>query len=85
MGLSYKAEFGFSQRRHLPVVKVGRVSFPLWKYPYAKRISKMLSTLSLDEYARHLLYGELEQFEEYYLPPFSLQNKIVFRFGSLLW
>jgi len=82
MELSYKVGFGFSERRHLPVVKVGRVSFPIWKYPYAKRVSRMLSTLSLDDYARDLLYLELEQFEKYYLSPFSLQNKIILDLGA---
>ncbi len=79
---SYKVSFGFSERKHLPAVKVGRVSFPLWKYRFAKRLSKMLSTLSLDDYARDILYFELEQFEKYYLPPFSLQDKIVLDLGA---
>ena len=82
MELSYKVTIGFSERKHLPVVKVGKVSFPLWKYRIAQRVSNMLSTLSLDDYARDLLYTELEQFEKYYLPPFSLQNKIILDLGA---
>jgi 16S rRNA G966 N2-methylase RsmD len=79
---SCEVGLGFSERKHLPVVKVGRVSFPLWKYRSAKRISKMLSMLSLDDYAKNLLYVEFEEFEKYYLPPFSLRDKIVLDLGA---
>jgi len=75
-------KFGLSERKHMPVVKVGRVSYPLWKFRYAKRIKKMLDALCLDEWAKAITYTELDQFEKYYLPPFSLKNKIVLDVGA---
>lgn len=72
--------FGLSKRKHLPVVKVGDISFPLWKYRYAKLFSEFLS-LKLDDYGR-LVINELWMFEKYYLPPFSLKNKTVLDIGA---
>ncbi len=73
-----EVKFGFSERKHLPVVKVGSVSYPLWKFRYAKRIGKMVAALCLDEWEKAIIYSELDQFEKYYLPPFPLKiTKIV--------
>jgi hypothetical protein len=75
-------KFGLSQRKHLPVVKVGKVSYPIWKFRYAKRIKKMIDALCLDEWGKLLVYTELYQFEKYYLPPFSLKDKTVLDLGA---
>lgn len=75
-------KFGFSERKHLPVVKVGSVSYPLWKFRYAKRIKIMIDALSLDEWGKAIIYTELDQFEKYYLPPFPLKNKTVLDLGA---
>ncbi len=77
-----EVKFGFSERKHLPVVKVGTVSYPLWKYRYAKRIGKMVAALCLDEWGKAIIYSELDQFEKYYLPPFPLKNKTVLDLGA---
>jgi 16S rRNA G966 N2-methylase RsmD len=75
-------KFGFSERKHLPVVKVGRVSYPLWKFRYAKKIKNIIDALCLDEWAKAIIYSELDQFEKYYLPPFSLKDKTVLDLGA---
>jgi hypothetical protein len=75
-------KFGFSERKHLPVIKVGKVSYPLWKFRYAKRIGNMISALCLDEWGKAIIYSEFNQFEKYYLPPFSLKAKTVLDVGA---
>lgn len=72
--------FGLSKRKHLPVVKVGDIAFPLWKYRYAKLFSELLS-LKFDDYGR-VVINELWMFEKFYLPPFSLKNKTVLDIGA---
>ena len=42
----------------------------------------MLDALCLDEWAKAITYTEFNQFEKYYLPPFSLKNKIVLDVGA---
>jgi len=79
---SITVKFGLSERKHLPVVKVGKVSYPIWKFRYAKRIKEMIDALCLDEWGKILVYNELYQFEKYYLPPFSLKDKIVLDLGA---
>jgi hypothetical protein len=79
---STNLKFGFSERKHLPVVKVGRVSYPFWKFRYAKRIQNMVTVLCLDDWAKAIIYTELDQFEKYYLPPFSLKDKMVLDLGA---
>jgi hypothetical protein len=74
-------KIGLSRRKHLPVFKIGTVSYPLWEFKYVKRLEGMLSSLVLDDYAREGL-TELWQFEKYYLPPFSLRNKTVLDVGA---
>lgn len=75
-------KFGLSERKHLPVIKVGRVSYPLWKFRYAQRIQNMIAALCLDEWGKAIIYTELDQFEKYYLPPFALKNKTVLDVGA---
>jgi 16S rRNA G966 N2-methylase RsmD len=75
-------KFGLSERKHLPVVKVGKVSYPFWRFRYAKRVGKVVGALCLDDWARAIVYSELDQFEKYYLPPFSLKNKTVLDLGA---
>jgi hypothetical protein len=73
---------GLSERKHLPVIRVGRVSYPLWKFRYAQRIKKMIDALYLDDWGKAIIYSELDQFERFYLPPFSLKNKTVLDVGA---
>jgi hypothetical protein len=75
-------KFGLSERKHLPVIKVGRVAYPLWKFRYAQRIKNMIAALCLDEWGKAIIYTELNQFEKYYLPLFSLENKTVLDLGA---
>jgi hypothetical protein len=75
-------KFGFSERKHLPVIKVGKVSYPIWKFRHAKRIGNMISALCLDEWGKAIIYSEFDQFEKYYLPPFSLKDKTVLDVGA---
>jgi 2-polyprenyl-3-methyl-5-hydroxy-6-metoxy-1,4-benzoquinol methylase len=73
---------GFSKRKHLPVVKIGHISLPIWKYRYAQRVAKMIGKLILDEYAKKTIINELAEFENFYLPPFSLKGKTVLDIGA---
>jgi hypothetical protein len=77
-------KFSFSERKHLPAIKVGKVSYPIWKFRYAKRIGNMISALCLDEWGKAIIYSEFDQFEKYYLPPFSLKDKTVLDVGACL-
>jgi hypothetical protein len=77
-----KVKFGLSERKHIPVVKVGKVSYPIWKFRSAKKIGNMISALCLDEWGKAIIYSEFDQFEKYYLPSFSLKNKIVLDVGA---
>jgi 16S rRNA G966 N2-methylase RsmD len=77
-----RVKFGLSERKHLPVVKVGKVSYPIWKFRYAKRIGNMITALCLDEWGKTIIYTEFEQFEKYYLPPFPLKHKTVLDVGA---
>ncbi len=73
--------FGLSERKHLPVLRVGRISFPLWRYRYAREVEKTMNTLCLDDYGKMVVL-EFDLFKRYYLPPFALKGKSVLDIGA---
>jgi predicted rRNA methylase YqxC with S4 and FtsJ domains len=72
-------KFGLSYRKHLPVIKVGTNSFPLWDYNKIRFVEK--TNLQLDSYAFSILTTELKIFK-YYLPNFSLKGLTVLDVGA---
>ena len=75
-------KFGLSNRKHMPVLKVGDTAYPLWQFKRIKRIERLSSCLSLDQYARDNLFEEWDLWEEFYIPPFPLMGKTVLDVGA---
>jgi hypothetical protein len=72
-------KIGLSNRKHLPVWKIGNSTFAIWEYRKAKAIEK--TGLKLDQFGVFSM-TELPEFEKYYLPPFSLKGKTVLDIGA---
>jgi len=68
-----------SKRKHVPVLKLGTRTYPIWQYRRVKNIEK--TGLELDDWAQDIIL-ELPEFEKYYLPPFPLVGKTVLDIGA---
>lgn len=75
-----KVKLGLSQHKHLPCLLYAGHSFPLWSYRRVHAIEKI--GLELDNYGFSILADELELFNKYYLPPFSLNGLTVLDLGA---
>ncbi len=73
-------KLGLSNRKHLPIIKYAGKNWPLWEYFKLRKVMK--TGLNLDAYTASILLGEMDLFEKYYLPPFSLKDKTVLDLGA---